>query len=528
MKRMFVCVISVLIGAYPSFAEIHMPPMFGDGMVLQREQKVPIWGWGETGAKVEVSFALQKVETTVNDGKWMVWLNPLEGSEKPAEMIVRVGQEEFVIKDVVVGEVWLCSGQSNMEITMDMRDAKDPMYQPIVEYINEEMAKANDEFIRQIKVRNNTSPVERIKDFEGVWVKAVPGSTQNIKAVGYYFAKELRKELKVPVGLLNCSWGATRIEPWIPADAYTHSKNLQTHYDELTKSMSQEAVNIENEALMAKWQNETKKATEENKRPPARPKLKMGPDKNNAYPATLFNAMVNPFIPYAVKGALWYQGESNEKNFPEMYEILLSALINSWRENWGQDKFYFYWCQLASFKSPNIVPTDEISWVTVQDNQRRALKIKDTGMAVLNDIGEAGDIHPRNKVDAGKRLSLWALHQAYGKDIVFSGPLFKEAKINNGKFIIKFDSVGTGLMIGEKHLLDPVVKVDKPLKHFQICGEDRQWKWAKAEITSKDEVTVWNDDIAKPVEVRYAWSSNPEGAKLYNQEGLPASAFKTE
>jgi sialate O-acetylesterase len=237
--------------------------------------------------------------------------------------------------------------------------------------------------------------------------------------------------------------------------------------------------------------------------------------------------MTHSLVPYAIKGAIWYQGESNAGHFQDQYRDRFSAMINAWRERWGQKNLYFYWCQLAQFKAVNAEPIAEDGWVTVCDHQRLALSLPDTGMAVLNDIGEAEDIHPHNKMDAGKRLSLWALKQAYGRDIVYSGPLYKESKISGNKVVVTFDSVGSGLMVGSKNLLDPVVETKDPLKRFQICGADNRWKWAEAKITGKDTVEVSHPEIAEPVEVRYAWSSNAEGANLYNKEGLPASLFKT-
>ena len=229
-----------------------------------------------------------------------------------------------------------------------------------------------------------------------------------------------------------------------------------------------------------------------------------------------------------MKGAIWYQGESNAGYRTEHYKQSMVLLVNGWREQWAQKQFPFIWCQLANKNTANNEPNDGDAWVAIQNQQREVLALTEhTGMAVLNDIGEARNIHPKNKPDAGRRLSLWALNLAYGKEIVCSGPLYKSSTINGNKVIIKFDHVGSGLMVGNKHLMDPTVKVQEPLKRFQVCGADRKWKWAVAKIVGKDTVEVWCEDIPDPVEVRYAWSSNPEGANLYNKEGLPASLFKT-
>jgi sialate O-acetylesterase len=234
-------------------------------------------------------------------------------------------------------------------------------------------------------------------------------------------------------------------------------------------------------------------------------------------------------IPYAIKGAIWYQGESNGNSSPEQYAMRLSAMVEGWRSAWNQKELYFYYCQLASYKDVNAEPLDSTEgWVIVQDQMRLAMDIPNSGMAVLNDIGEAKDIHPKNKIDTGKRLSLWALKQAYKCNVECSGPVYKSSKVKGNKMIIKFDYVGSGLMVGDKNLMNPTVEVDQPLQRFQICGVDGKWKWAKAEIRGKNKVVVWHSDISNPVEVRYAWSPNPEGANLYNIEGLPTSLFQTK
>ena len=239
--------------------------------------------------------------------------------------------------------------------------------------------------------------------------------------------------------------------------------------------------------------------------------------------------MIHPLIPFAIKGAIWSQGESNSSRLPEEYGSRLKAMIKNWRTAWGQDTLFFYTSQLANYRKPNERPVgDDDGWALVSYGQSQTLDLPNTGLAVLNDIGEAKDIHPKNKIDAGKRLSLWAFKQAYHKDIVFSGPLYKSSEIKNNKIIVEFSHVGSGLMVGKKHLMEPTVEVNEPLKRFQICGKNGEWKWAEAKIINKYSIEVWNKDISNPLEVRYAWSSNPEGANLYNKEGLPASLFKTK
>ena len=403
-----------------------------------------------------------------------------------------------------------------------------------MDYIKNEIATAEDPLLRHFKVPHTASLLEEKSDTPGTWIKCDTTNTRNFTGTGYFFGRELRRELGVPVALLSCNWGGTRVEAWIPMDTFQKDAGMQEYYKSIidpvkatVAAWDEAKVKADYEKQLEKWKADCEKAKAENKKVPGKPRPKTNPAGSQHNPSALYNGMTHSLVPFAIKGAIWYQGESNAGHFPDEYRARFSAMINAWRERWGQKNFYFYWCQLAQFKAANAEPVDKDGWVTVCDHQRLALSLPDSGMAVLNDIGEAEDIHPHNKMDAGKRLSLWALKQAYGKDIVCSGPLYKESKISGNKVVITFDSVGSGLMTGSKNLMDPVVETNEPLKRFQICGADNQWKWAEAKITGKDTVEVFHPDIAQPVEVRYAWSSNAEGANLYNKEGLPASCFRT-
>ncbi len=257
---------------------------------------------------------------------------------------------------------------------------------------------------------------------------------------------------------------------------------------------------------------------------------KKAPKKGNQQtPSTLFNGMVNPAIPYGIKGAIWYQGESNAKHNNELYTKHFQAMITGWRQHWGQGDFPFYFVQLANFRKPVVDPVDLDPWAIICDQQRRTLSLKNTGMAVINDIGESNDVHPHNKIDVGKRLALWALKNDYDQDLTaWSGPLYQSHKVSGNTVILTFDQAGSGLMSGKKHALDPTMETKEPLKGFQICGKDRKWKWATATITGKNAIEVSHPDVAQPTIVRYAWAANPKGANLYNKEGLPASVFTTE
>jgi len=366
----------------------------------------------------------------------------------------------------------------------------------------------------------------------GAWSKAVPGDVNEFSGTAYFFARELRRELNVPVAFLSCNLGGTLIEAWLPKDAFETSANLKEYYrNQLTEHRKAiEAWDDDHERAKYKqalnaW---NKKKAEGNKvgREPRKP---VPPEASKDIPSTLYNGIIHPVSTYGMRGFLWYQGESNSGHFPEEYGNRLVALVNGWRKAWGRDNLPFFWCQLAPYKAVNDKPVgDEDRPALVKNGQRYALRLPNTGMAVLNDVGDSTDVHPKNKIDPGKRLSLWALNKVYGRqDVVFSGPLYRDAQVKNNKVVISFDHANGGLMAGHKHLMDPVVETSQKLQRFQICGSDGHWAWANAEITGDDEVTAWHPSIKQPAEVRYAWSSNSENANLYNKAGLPASLFKT-
>ncbi|MRT93798.1 9-O-acetylesterase [Ancylomarina sp. 16SWW S1-10-2] len=513
-------------------------------MILQRNQNVPVWGITETDAIIEVSFAGQSKTVKADaNGNWRIDLEPMTASSESRIMTISsklngVGTE-FKILDVLVGEVWLAGGQSNMyrPFRMLTYEAREPVYEPIAEYLRNEENIANDTLLRQFRVGKEINVLEEKNEGRGTWSKAVKGPVHEFGATGYFFGRELRRELDVPVAIIACNLGGTKIEPWIPMQAYQsntilknfYKKELDSYKEELG-AWDQEKVDSTYQKQLTEWEIKAKKAKEKGESEPPKPRKQEHPDRNKQTASTLYNAMIHPLIPYAIKGAIWYQGESNGQNLPEQYAMRLTAMVKAWRETWNQKDFHFDFCQLANYKDPIEQPMEEVDgWVIVQNQMRRALDlIPNSGMVVLNDIGEAKDVHPKNKIDVGKRLSLWALSQAYGKNLVYSGPLYKHSKVKGNRLIITFDHVGSGLMTGKKHLLEPAIEVNEPLKCFQICGADKLWKWAKAEITNKNKVEVWHEEISKPVEVRYAWSSNPEGANLYNKEGLPTSVFTTK
>jgi sialate O-acetylesterase len=520
---------STIFGAATLWANVRLPAIFSDGMVIQRETKAPIWGSADPGEKilVEASWGAKASGTASSDGSWQLALQTPEAGG-PFKITVS-GKNKIMINDVLAGEVWICTGQSNMECNMDFfsKKARNLIYQPAAEYIQREIKTANDPLLRQIKVPQMTSPYVKQNDFKGQWVSVSPEATGKMTATGYFFARELRKQLNVPVGLVLCAWGGTRVEPWISVETYQSIPEMEAYYDQQMASLK-----TQSKAYSAKdAQQKLKKQLaewEDNGKEGRQPRMQADPKTDKQWPATLHNGMLSAIIPYAIKGAIWYQGESNAKYMADAYEDRFSTLITSWRDEWNQGDFPFYWAQLASYTDANTEPLEEDGWATICDVQRRTLTLPNTGMAVLNDIGEANDIHPHNKMDAGKRLALWALAKDYGLDLTYSGPLYKDYSVNGDSVLITFDNVGSGLMAGHKNVLNDTVPTKEPLKRFQIAGSDRAWKWAKVEIVGTDTISVSHPDVKNPTVVRYAWSANPEGANLYNKEGLPASIFTTE
>lgn len=525
--KSFVLLLFVL--PYNVLADVSVNAIFSNHIVIQRETQIPIWGWADPNEAIKVVGSWGESATVVAgaNGTWKIKLKtPKAGG--PFQIVI-TGKNEIVIDDVLSGEVWLCTGQSNMDFALAkfLNNAREPQYQPLVEYIRNEVENANDDQLRHIEVLQNTSLYDKQTEFTGQWVSAKGNDVKKITATGYFFAKELREKLNVPIGLVECSWGGSRVQPWISEEAYLADENLKEYFEANRKEVENTIEKMDAEGYtdsvyeqkLAIWKNKGSKGK--------KPKPEEDPRKDRQTPTTLYNGMLYSIIPYAIKGAIWYQGESNAVYMPNAYEDFFTTMINSWRADWDQGNFPFYWTQLAACKRGN--DKADKGWAIVNDKLRRTLKLPNTGMAVLYDVGEAKDIHPHNKMDAGKRLAFWALEKDYNIKVdAVSGPLYKSNKIKRNKIQIKFTESCSGLMTAHKHLLDAAVFVDEPLKWFEIVGNDGVWKQAEAKIISKNKIEVWNASIANPKYVRYAWSGTPDGANLYNMEGLPAAVFSTE
>jgi sialate O-acetylesterase len=392
----------------------------------------------------------------------------------------------------------------------------------------EETAAADHPQIRIFDVPGHVSGPVPNDDPRGSWKICGPATVGRFSAVGYFFGRALQQELKVPIGLVGTNWGGTRIEPWTPPVGFDQVPSLEDYRTSLDAAdpskpagkKAHEGYLKSIDAWLAKAKADVAAGKAFSDNPPA---FNLKPKGGATH---IYNGMVHGLAPLSVRGAIWYQGESNASDGLR-YEYLKEALVKGWRSVFENDDLSFYWVQLADFQQPNDNPAGG-GWGPVREGQRRALRLPKTGMAVIIDIGNARDIHPKNKQDVGARLALWALAKDYGRKIVYSGPLYKSMKVEGDKIRLSFDSVGGGLMIGEKEGLKPTAKLDGvALTQFAVQGDDDQWHWATAKIDGET-IVVQAKGVSKPKHVRFGYQSNPDDINLYNKEGLPASPFTTE
>ncbi|MFI4862535.1 MAG: sialate O-acetylesterase [Phycisphaerales bacterium JB063] len=648
-----------------ALAEVSLPSVIGDHMVLQRGEPVRIWGWADAGERVRVTFAGQTQQADADaEGNWSVMFDAMDASAQGRALVIEA-TNRIEVGDVVVGEVWVASGQSNME--WNVQNSANAQ---------EEVANANHPGIRMWTAQRTVAQ-EPQRDVPGRWQVCSPQTVGGFSAVGYYFARELYQRLDVPVGILHSSWGGTPSEAWTSRgklESVESAGPILDRYDSMLEGyderlaafhealaaynakLSGPAMTEQEQGYMAndyddsEWQGATLpgewaaaghgdfdgimwyrrtvsvpeawagkplvlelgpiddydvtwfngqqvgatgagvqnawmtprvynipaehadagevvvavrvfdahgggglhgQAAQMKLRPadadlggpitlagdwrykitheldPAdaanqRPARPVGPDHPHS-PAGLYNGMIAPIVPYTIQGAIWYQGESNAGR-AEQYETIFPAMIHDWREQWHQGEFPFLFVQLANFHAYVDHPTDT-DWTHLQNAQLQTLlTVPNTGMATIIDVGEANDIHPRNKQDVGLRLALWALADTYGLDVVKSGPMWRPNKllVVDGRIELEFATLGS----------PAAVRGDGPLTGFTIAGEDGQFVVAHAELSDADErgalITVWSDDVPNPVHVRYAWKDNPEDANLVNEQGLPAPPFRTD
>ena len=503
----------------PLLADVQLPNVFSSQMVLQRDLALPVWGWAEPGERITVRIAGQQVQTlTTKLGAWKVKLKPLKANDKGLRLEIE-GNSKLVLENILVGDVWICSGQSNMEWAVNQSMDSE-----------QEIQAANYPAVRLFNVPGHITAQLPQERGAGTWQVCSSDTVARFSAVGYYFARRLFNETKVPIGLIGTNWGGTRIEPWTPPIGFRSIPELKDlasqvdHFDlghPAGKATWKKYIND-----VAAWTIAARNAIETQTVLP-NPIQVPGPHRQD--PTAIYNSMVHPLVPYGVRGALWYQGESNGSEGIE-YFYKMQALISGWRQVWNQKDFpfYFYFVQLADYRTPNEDPAGGDGWARIREAQRKSLEIPHTGMAVITDIGEADDIHPRNKQDVGSRLAQWALRDVHKRDVVPSGPLYQDMKIIDNKIRIDFNHVGGGLMVGHKTGLAATQEVvSGSLARFAIAGKDKKWSWAEAVIDGNS-VVVSSQHVPEPVAVRYAYSMNPAGANLYNREGFPASPFRTD
>ncbi len=494
-------------------ADIKLPAVIGNHMVLQREMPIQLWGWAEPGEGINVMLADQKAQTSADgEGKWEITLDSMTEGRGPYKMTISGTQSQpVVLNDILLGEVWVCSGQSNME--WELWRTHSP---------SSEIQRADVPLIRLFHVprKISTQPME---DVDAEWKVCSPETARYFSAVAYYFGREIHQKLGVPVGLISARWGGTRIEPWTPPSGFERIPELHHILGE-TEAAEKEYRKTLTKSLpeLKKWIEQTELALSQGNKLPLEPEFPLHPQHDPQAPTALYNAMIHPLISFAIRGAIWYQGESN-RNDGLVYTKKMEALIKGWRKAWGLGDFPFYYVQLAPYNY-SYTPEEEGSSVPdylrlplIWEAQLNALKIPNTGMAVTTDIGNLYDIHPRNKKDVGHRLALWALAKTYGwKNLVYSGPLYESMTVEGDKIRVRFDHVGSGLIS-----LD-----SRPLTWFEIAGQDRIFYKARAEIKG-DSVLVWSEKAAAPVAVRFGWHQLAE-PNLGNRGGLPASPFRTD
>lgn len=483
---------------------------FTSHMVLQCDMPVPVWGTADPGQRVTVEFADQKRSAVADDaGHWRIELAPLRVSDDGRPLVVTGSptDEPLRLDDVLVGEVWLCSGQSNMDFTVAKTDK---YYFAGVNNEAAEVAAADYPKIRMF-TGEWTKAYEPQARVGGTWKVCTPENVREFSAIGYFFARDLQQALKVPVGIVTLTYGASTAQAWIRREAIAANPQLRPALEEFDAKVKAYVPPTQDD--FKRWQEAAAKAKSEKKRPPRRTHPDPVQDQHN--PTVMYNGMIAPVVPYAVRGVLWYQGESITAP-RELFPLWNETLINDWRTLWGRPSgvkgatpLPFYFCQLAAQRAPSNGPE-------VREWQTDALKLPDTAMAVTVDIGDEHNVHPKDKQDVGDRLCRIALAKTYGRPVEYSGPQFVGMK-----------SYGAALQLTFSHTTGGLRDHGSPIRAFEVAGTDGKFHAATANIDG-DSVFVSSPDVPVPVSARYAWSEYPDGCNLYNGAGLPAPPFRTD
>jgi sialate O-acetylesterase len=476
----------------PSFglAEVQLPNIFTDHMVLQRDQANKVWGKADPGEPVTVSIASHQVSAVADpQGLWSVMLPKLPVGG-PHEMLVR-GKNQIAIQDVLVGEVWICSGQSNMQWTVDR--ANDPDLEKLA---------SNFPRIRMINFPQVGSQASIWSHDDRKWLVSNADNVGSFSAVGYFFARQLHQTLDVPIGMINNAWGGSSCEAWIDRSVLQKAGGYETMLASWTS----------NEATLRELENKADKSEEDQKKIVALKKNLSG----NHNPGNIYHGVLASHIGYGIRGAIWYQGESNATRAYQ-YRQLFPLMISSWRNDWKQGDFPFYWVQLADFKAEVAEPA-ESEWAELREAQTMTMQaLPKTGQAVIIDLGEGKDIHPKNKVDVARRLARWALANEYGISIPHRSPQYRAMEVVDGKVKLTFDHVDGGWRPFD---------VAAP-QGFAVAGADHRFVWADAQVQKDNSIVVSAPEVKQPVAVRYGWADNP-GCNLFSAAGLPLTPFRTD
>ena len=510
--------------AAPSLAaaELSLPAVFGDHMVLQRDMATPVFGQADADVEVTVTFGDQtKAATADAEGRFSVKLDAMKASAEPQTLTVKAGDEEKSFSDVLVGEVWVCSGQSNMEWAVSQSTEAEI-----------EILTANRPNLRLIEMARVTAdqPQDDVVP-EMPWTPATPDSVKNFSAVGYYFGRTLHDALQVPVGLIDTTWGGTRAEAWTPPEAAAANDAFrplfegwaqrQDRYDpETAKQLHAKAMQLWEQKMATFRQKRQEGSLPPGAQQPRRPQLQADPNTDRHNVSRLWNAMVAGMVPYAIRGSIWYQGESNSGR-AKQYRPVITTMIEGWRDAWGQGDFPFYQVQLANYLEPTDEP-GESTWAELREAQDDATEdLPNVDKVTITDIGAAKDIHPKDKQNVAKRLARLALTDVYGLTLSRTGPQFDGVEFADGEARVRFRDLGEG---GYKGL---ETYYRQPLRGFTIAGEDKQFRNVTDARIEGDTVILRHPQVSSPASVRYNWADNPNGT-LQNRAGLPAEPFRTD
>lgn len=489
---------ALLLAAVSLQANVRLPEILSSHMVLQRERPIHIWGWADPGERVQVALRSETALAAADNlGRWSVYLPP-QPAGGPFQLRVQ-GKNTIVLDDVLIGDVWFASGQSNMEIPLRGFPGS-----AVIQNAAEEIRNATHANIRLLFVPHKASSYP-LRDYPQGWTKCTPDTAIGFSAVAYFFGVDISKAEHVPIGLIDSTWGGTPIASWISMDGISSDAGLMPIFAEHTQMLDEQAELAARRAAEARAIAAAKGAGE------TPPKFPWHPDPVSWMPTWLYNAMVAPALPLAIKGVIWYQGASDSAQArAPMYVKSFPVLIRDWRSHWREGNFPFLYVQISSFRST----PDEV-WAIVREAQRRTLSVANTAMAVTIDIGNPDNVHPADKQDVGMRLALAARALAYGEDIEYSGPLYRQTSVAGSTIRVWFDDAAGGL-----------VAKGGPLEGFEVAGADHRFVPATARIEG-DTVVVSSADVANPKYVRYGWANVPD-VNLYNKAGLPASPFTSE